>query len=205
MSSTSHRILELLEQGYSPSEIIKMGYPKSTVYYVYRKYRQSKPSSIRIVYVAHDTSRFERLMRLRELLESLGYIVKIGPWENVWDFKRILREVDIVLGIADARPSLRHGLFLREIEEANKLGKKVVIVAEKGATIRASPRTLIVTFSNDPRELRLGLRKLLEEFGDEDRKDFLAILGAIVIATIAAIGLVALFNLIVDLLSPKET
>lgn len=42
----------------------------------------------------------------------------------------------------------------------------------EGTTIRASPRTLIVTFSNDPRELMLGLRKLLEEFGYKDREDF---------------------------------
>jgi len=40
--STSRRIRELLEQGYTPSEIVRMGYAKSTVYITYRKWLKEK-------------------------------------------------------------------------------------------------------------------------------------------------------------------
>ena len=204
MSSTSLRILELLEQGYSPREIVRMGYPKSTVYYVYRRYR-SRKGPLRTVYVAHDTGRFERLIRLQQLLESLGYSVRIGPWESTMDIRSMLRDVDVVVGITDARPSLRHELFLREIEMASRMGKRVVVVAEKGAVIRTAPRVPVVTFSNDPQELRTSLEKLLRRLGSENSEDILMILGVIAIAAIAAMGLVALLNLIMELLTSKNT
>ena len=201
--STSQRIMELLEQGYSPSEIVKMGYPRSTVYYVYRRYKNARIGPIRTIYVAHDTGRFERLTRLKEILESLGYHVIVGPWDMAWDVRRTLRDVDIVVGIADARPSMRHLLFTREIEEARRLGKKTIIIAEKGATIRATPHVVILTYSNDPRELQQSLKKLLDKLGSGNR-DLVTVIGAIAIAAIAAIGIAALFNLIVSFLESKS-
>ena len=181
-----------------------MGYPKSTVYYVYRRFRLRKGPQ-RTVYVAYDTGRFEQLMRLQQLLESLGYSVRIGPWESIMDIRSMLRDVDAVVGIADFKPSLRHELFLREIEMARRMGKKVIVVAEKGAVIRTAPRVPVVTFSNDPQELRTSLEKLLRRLGSENSEDILMILGVIAIAAIAAMGLVALLNLIMELLTSKNT
>jgi len=174
------------------------------VYYVYRRYRL-RAGPLRTVYVAHDTSRFERLVRLQQLLESLGYSARIGPWESTADIRSMLRDVDVVVGIADAKPSLRHELFLREIETASRMGKKVIVVAEKGAVIRTAPRIPVVIFSNDPQELRTSLEKLLRRLGSESSRDILMILGAIAIAAIAAIGLVALLTLLMELLTPKNT
>jgi len=33
-------IIELFKKGYTPPDLIKKGYPRSTVYYAYRKYRK---------------------------------------------------------------------------------------------------------------------------------------------------------------------
>ena len=45
--STSRRIRELLNQGYKPSELVKMGFPKSTVYIVYKKWVSEKIEALK--------------------------------------------------------------------------------------------------------------------------------------------------------------
>jgi len=68
-------------------------------------------------------------------MKILGYSVRTGPCESTADIRSMLRDVGTVVGIAGARPSLRHELFLRGIGTASKIGKKEVMVTEKGAVI----------------------------------------------------------------------
>ena len=57
-------------------------------------------------------------------IKILGYSVRIGPCESTADIRSMLRDVNMVVGIAGARPSLRHELFLREIGMASKMGRR---------------------------------------------------------------------------------
>ena len=45
--STSAKIRELLDKGYKPSEIVRMGYAKATVYTVYKKWIEEKLHALR--------------------------------------------------------------------------------------------------------------------------------------------------------------
>jgi len=47
--TSTEKIVELLEKGYRPYEIVKMGYAKSTVYTVYKKWKKKREEILAFV------------------------------------------------------------------------------------------------------------------------------------------------------------
>lgn len=201
--STVQQIIKLLEQGYTPSEIVRMGYPRSTVYYAYRKFRESRSlARPEKVYLAYDTAKLERVRRLEELLVSLDIKPVVGPLRDSIDISRFIAESDLVLGIADRAPSLRHDLFLKELDEATRLRKRIIVVAEKGAILPEKPNMIKITYSDDAAELRRSVIEAISKLGREaSTEDVFKTLLSIVLVGIAAIGVAALIAAFLDLLT----
>ena len=66
--SVSSKIIELFEKGHSPQEVIKMGYPKSTVYMVYKRY-------------------------LRDIVKRGKYLILVKPYTDINGLKTLVVKI----------------------------------------------------------------------------------------------------------------
>jgi len=145
--SVTATVERLLDMGYRPSEIVRMGYAKSTVYTVYKRWLRKRLGE-NVLYVAYDVD-FGVLEKLVGQLKLLGYSVVVGgTTEDTLDIVSIASLVVVVVGRA---PGYRRQLLYRELEEAVKHGKQVVALVEEGSALHIGlPRdSIAIYFSRD--------------------------------------------------------
>lgn len=190
--SVSRRLIELFEKGYKPSELVRMGYPKSTVYTVYKRWLQGRAGG-GYLYIAHDID-YGFLRRFSDQLVMLGYKTVIGG--NTPETLRLIRPAKAVLALVSREQGYRRRLLLEELREASSLGKPTYVLADRGAVVPSySGMRVIELDRNRPRELVAKLAAEMKKSGLED------LIASIIIAALVAMGIVAIIQLLEDIFS----
>jgi hypothetical protein len=187
----SRRLIELFEAGYKPVEIVRMGFPKSTVYTVYRKWLEGKTGES-FIYIAHDID-YNIVKRFNDQLNLLGYKTIVGG--NTIETLELLKPAKAVVGLAAEKPGFRRQLLLEEIYTASKLRKPTYVLAEKGANLPTYRSIRIVELDKaNPGKM---VTKLLAE--TEKQGSLEDLIAAIALGALVALGIVAIAKLLEEI------
>ncbi len=204
--SVSSKIEMLFEQGYEPAEVVRMGYPRSTVYSVYKRWLERKRMR-NYIYIAYDVEP-ELLEKFVNQLRLTGFNVIVGG-----NTHSTLRHIDysrIVIALVSRTPGYRRQLLYEELSKAMEQGKQLIILAEEGAIVpvKASSNIIVVSFNKgNIRKTINDLLRIIRERKDNIEDPLVQLLAAIGIALIVAFGVIAFIELvrvILELLSPKK-
>lgn len=196
-------IEQYFEAGYKPSDLVRMGYAKSTVYMAYKRWMRKKIGE-NAIYIAYDVEP-EVLEKFVGQLRIMGFNVHIGGATAETLDK--IEYVSVFIAIAGKSPGFRRQLFYEEISTAFKLGKRAIILVEEGTVIPVTPppNAIIIKFNRS--NIRATIEKLVGVLRDLNREDPLyQLLSGIAIAFLAAMGLAALMEILGMLLEgPRES
>jgi len=197
--SITTTIERLLDIGYRPSEIVKMGYAKSTVYTVYKRWLKRKVGE-NALYVAYDTD-YDTLEKFINQLRLLGYnVIAGGITRDTLDLISVSSLVVVIIGKS---PGYRRQLLFKELEEAIKHDKQIIALIEEGSALPISlpKNSIAIYFSRDniPKTID-NIVKILQT-GRWD--PLMPILVAIVMGLLIALGIAALMEILKLLLRPK--
>ncbi len=198
--SVTKIIEQLLEEGYEPAEIVRMGYAKSTVYTVYKRWVERKLRE-GIVYIAHDVEP-EILGKIVEQLKLVGYKIYIGG--NTSSTLSRITIAKAVIAILSRTLGYRRSLVREEIQRAIGEEKPLIILLEEGAVLPIQPPDSVVIIRYDRRDPEKTIRNIISMLVERKGKDPLyELILAIVIALVAVLGVIALVK-ILDLILGEE-
>lgn len=190
--SVSRRIVELFEAGYKPADLVRMGYPKSTVYTVYKRWLEGKAGG-GFIYLAHDID-YRVVERFSGQLSLLGYKVVVGG--NTQETLTLVRPARVVVGLAGRHPGFRRPLLLEELREASRLMKPTYVFAERGASLPAYRGVRVLELDREnPRKMAEKLAS--EAWRSEGLRDVIA---GIILGVLVALGVVAVAKLLEEIL-----
>ncbi len=204
--SISSKIEKLFEQGYEPAEVVRMGYPRSTVYSVYKRWLERKKMH-NYIYIAYDIEP-EFLERFVNQLRLTGFNTIIGG-----NTHSTLRHIDysrIVIALVSRIPGYRRQLLYEELSKAMEQDKQLIILVEEGAMlpIKASSNIIVLSFNkNNIRKTVSDLLRIINERKNQIEDPLVQLLAAIGIALVVAFGIIAfveLVRVILEFLSPKS-
>lgn len=193
--SVSKRLIELFEAGYKPADVVKMGFPKSTVYAVYRKWLEGRVGED-FIYIAHDID-YVVVRRLSDQLNLLGYKTLIGG--NSEDTLAFIKPARAVIGIASEKPGVRRHLLLEELYEASRLAKPTYVLVEEGTRLPTYNNIKIIELSKQ--NPQLVIQKLVSETRRSELGDLIA---AIVLGAIVILGIATIIKLLEDIFSKNR-
>ncbi|MEB3780831.1 MAG: hypothetical protein GSR85_11495 [Desulfurococcales archaeon] len=196
--SVSSRLIELFEAGYKPAEVVRMGYPKSTVYAVYRRWMEGKIGKD-FIYIAHDAD-YIIVKKLSDQLNLLGYKTVIGG--NTEDTLALIKPARVVVGIVSEKPGVRRQLLFEELYTASKLTKPTYIFAEKGSKLPRYNYNYIKIIELDKNTPERTVRLLVTEMRGK-KNDLGDLIAAIIISVLVALGIVAIAKLLEELFFEK--
>ena len=199
--SVVETIEQLLEEGYEPAEIVRMGYAKSTVYTVYKRWIEKKLKE-NIVYIAHDVEP-ETLEKIAEQLRLVGYKIYIGG--NTFSTLNKIALAKAVIAVLSRTPGYRRHLVYEEIERTITEKKPLIILLEEGATLPMHPPNNVVVIRYDRRNPEKTIINIINILAERKSKDPLyELILAVIIALIAILGIIALIKILDLILGRKK-
>ncbi|ADM27563.1 hypothetical protein Igag_0733 [Ignisphaera aggregans DSM 17230] len=198
--SITTAIEQLFEMGYKPSDIVKMGYAKSTVYTIYKRWLKKRVGE-NAIYIAYDID-YSILDRFVHQLRLLGYNVIVG--DSHLDTLELIDLSTIVVAIIGRISGYRRQLLYDELREANSHQKPIIALIEEGASVPTDilKNSIVIYFSRD--DIPKTLNNIVRIFKNKSQEPLAPILTAIVIGMLTAFGIVAIMEILRLLLESRK-
>jgi len=137
--SIIEKLMKEFDKGRRPSELVREGYPRSTVYTAYKRWLALRHRMLPkiAVFISHDINDFDVVMRLYELLKASGievympHITYDPPSGSALNVEEKIRRSDYVLAII-AKEGPRKELVHYELGCARAYKKPIIALIEKG-------------------------------------------------------------------------
>ena len=137
---TREELFAYFEQGFTPSQLVKQGLPKSTVYKAYREWLMTRAFKLPklTVYIAHSVRDYSILQRLINLLQAAGievvgnFVAMPGTHVNT-KIVELISKSDIVVVLIQKDSSRNRDFLIAEISTALAYKKPVIPIIEKGS------------------------------------------------------------------------
>ena len=200
----NHLIWEY-DKGRKPSDLVREGYPKSTVYAAYKRWLRMRTVGLPglKIFISHSVADLNLVIRLHELLTSTGvivYVAELQPQPGAVISRKIeemIRESDYVLVLLTENG--RRSPFVNyEVGLAKGLNKSVIPLVQRGLQVSYFQGIDVVYFDKeDPEQTVEWLMDYVRRIRHEKaRAAFMSALATLGIVAIVGVGLLGLFSLL---------
>lgn len=199
-------MIELLfwefERGRRPSELVKQGFPKSTVYYAYKRWLQMKSTGLPPlkVFISHSVSDLNLVIRMHDVFSAAGltvYVAELNPLASK-KVEDVIRDSDFFVAFL-TKNGQRLSWVNYEIGLAKGLNKPIIPLVEEGAELPPYLDEKEVLFFN--REaLDETLERVIDYLNNVRREKaqatFISALVALGLMAIVGVSLIGLLGLL---------
>jgi hypothetical protein len=201
---TIDKLVWEFDQGKRPSELVKQGYPKSTVYAAYHKWLRLRTIGLPglKIFISHSVSDMNLVVRLYDLLTASGcfvYIAELQPQPGsivTQKVERMIEESDYIIALL-TKDGLRSPFVNYEIGFAKKANKPIIPLVEYGIKVPYFEGIDVLYFNKeDPEQTIEWLMGYFNQIRRQKAQAaFMSALATLSIIAIVGIGILGLFGL----------